>query len=68
MSIGGGLLAKADAKEATITARVLRADGTIEDLGVVSYWHKNPFKRFLGNLEIATREWFKWLHASKMPV
>ena len=24
---------------------VTRADGTVEDLGIVSYWHKNPFKR-----------------------
>lgn len=32
-------------KESSIKAVVVRADGTIEDLGVISYWHKNPFKR-----------------------
>lgn len=29
----------------TIELIVTRADGTIEDLGVVSYWHRNPLKR-----------------------
>ncbi len=33
--------------EATIAAVVIRADGTKEDLGVVSYWHRNPLKRLL---------------------
>lgn len=32
-------------KEASISAVVIRADGTTEDLGVVSYWHKNPLRR-----------------------
>lgn len=31
--------------EATIEITVIRADGTREDHGVVSYWHKNPLKR-----------------------
>lgn len=33
--------------EASIEAVVIRADGTRQELGVVSYWHKNPFKRAL---------------------
>ena len=33
------------AKEATIEMVITRADGTIENLGVVSYWHRNPLKR-----------------------
>ncbi len=33
--------------EATIEAVVIRADGTRENLGEVSYWHRNPFKRLL---------------------
>lgn len=33
------------AREATIELVVTRADGTVENLGVVSYWHRNPFKR-----------------------
>lgn len=39
------LLSKSHVKEASIEAVVIRADGTVEDLGVVSYYHKNPFKR-----------------------
>lgn len=35
----------AGAQEMKISLVVHRADGTVEDLGVVSYWHKNPLKR-----------------------
>ena len=47
-------------KEVTIRAVVTRADGTIEDRGVISYRHKNPLRRLaykLGRL-------FKWLQRS----
>lgn len=37
--------AKSGLREATIEAVVIRADGRREDLGVVSYYHKNPLKR-----------------------
>jgi hypothetical protein len=36
-----------DVKQSSISAVVIRADGTIEDLGVVSYYHKNPLKRWI---------------------
>lgn len=39
-------IAPARAREGSIEATIIRADGTIERLGVVSYWHRNPFKRF----------------------
>ena len=42
--------AKSQIKEASIAAVVIRADGTREDLGVVSYWHVNPWKRLLWRL------------------
>ncbi len=42
--------AKSGVKEASIAAVVIRADGTQEDLGVVSYWHKNPLKRLAHRL------------------
>ena len=32
-------------QEASISAVVIRTDGSKEDLGVVSYWHKNPVRR-----------------------
>ncbi|UOF79344.1 hypothetical protein [Caudoviricetes sp.] len=31
-------------KEASLSAIVTRADGTIEDLGTIAYYHKNPLK------------------------
>lgn len=52
MAIDGGLLTHSDAKEATISAVVIRADGTIEDLGLISYWHRNWFKRWWGNVKL----------------
>jgi hypothetical protein len=38
-------------KEASFSAIVTRADGTIEDLGVISYYSSNPLKRFLFSLK-----------------
>lgn len=43
--IPGQMLIKAGAKRVSLRAVVTRADGTVEDLGVVSYWHKNPLMR-----------------------
>lgn len=42
--------AKSEVNEVSIEAVVIRADGSREDLGVVSYWHKNPLKRLLWRL------------------
>lgn len=45
--------ANSGAKEAKIRAVVIRADGRVEDLGVVSYWHANPVKRAIGKAIVA---------------
>ena len=29
----------------TLTAVITRADGRVEDLGIVGYWHRNPLRR-----------------------
>ena len=42
--------AKGGVREATIAVKVIRADGTVEDHGVVSFYHKNPIKRILWRL------------------
>jgi hypothetical protein len=34
-----------------IDAVIIRADGTREDLGTVSYYHKNPLKRLAYRLK-----------------
>jgi hypothetical protein len=45
----------AKVKQMEISAIVTRADGTIEDLGTIQYWHKNPLKRIIWRIK-------KWLH------
>jgi hypothetical protein len=42
----GTLIAHGKAREASITATVIRADGRVEQLGVVTYWHRNPLRRW----------------------
>jgi hypothetical protein len=41
----GKMTAPARAEMACIRAVVTRADGTVEDHGVVSYYHRNPLRR-----------------------
>ena len=49
-------VANSNAKELQLSARVIRADGTVEEHGVIDYWHKNPIKRFIWRIK-------KWLHS-----
>lgn len=44
MKLGNGLVASG-ATSARISAVITRANGQVEDLGVISYWHRNPLKR-----------------------
>ena len=37
-------VANINAKEIHLTAVITRADGTVEELGTLDYWHKNPVK------------------------
>jgi len=37
--------AKGQAKSVAMQAVVTRADGTVEVLGTVAYWHRNPLRR-----------------------
>lgn len=46
----GAELVKARAKESELRAVITRADGTIEDLGVIAYWHRNPLRRWVWNI------------------
>jgi len=45
-------VADSKVKQATIEVVVLRANGTREDLGIVSYWHRNPLKRLAWRLKL----------------
>lgn len=55
MSITGGLIARPDVREASIEATITRADGTVEHLGVLTYWHRNPLWRWCWNALNALR-------------
>jgi predicted transcriptional regulator len=44
-------IANIDAKEIQLIATITRADGTVEELGVIDYYHKNPMKRFIWKLK-----------------
>lgn len=44
-------VANVNAKEIELIATVIRADGTVEELGVIDYWHRNPIKRFIWKLK-----------------
>jgi hypothetical protein len=39
-------VARAGVECVTFEAVVTRADGTVEDLGVVAYWHRNRLRRW----------------------
>lgn len=43
-------------KSASIAAVITRADGTVEDLGIVSYYHRNPLKRWAMAIKIKRAE------------
>jgi len=47
-------IGQSDAKEIQFIATIVRADGTVEELGTIVYWHKNPLKRFIWKVK-------KWL-------
>lgn len=47
MSISGGLLTHGQAKESRLTAVITRADGSVENLGTIAYYNKNPLLRLL---------------------
>lgn len=44
-------VANVNAKEIELIATIIRADGTVEELGVIDYWHQNPIKRFVWKLK-----------------
>jgi hypothetical protein len=46
---------KSGPTQVTWEAVVIRADGTRENLGVISYWHKNPLRRMAWNIKRAMR-------------
>lgn len=52
------ILAPSGAKEMRIQAVVTRADGRVENLGTVAYWHKNPLRRLAFKISQFARRLF----------
>lgn len=50
MGIRGGLIANLKPTEMTIGAVITRADGRVEHLGTIAYYHRNPVRRWLWQL------------------
>jgi len=44
-----------NAKEIQLIATITRADGSVEELGVIDYYHQNPIKKLIWRFK-------KWLH------
>ena len=42
--------AKSQIKQQTLEAKVIRADGSVEDLGVIAFYHRNPLRRLAWGL------------------
>jgi hypothetical protein len=53
---------KSKVKRATLDVVVIRADGTREPLGVVSYYHRNPIYRLAFALRLLTRRLYGTTH------
>lgn len=49
-------IANSNAKEIQLIATIIRADGTVEHLGVVDYYNKNILKQLIWRFK-------KWLHS-----
>ena len=47
----GTIVASQPFKEASIEAVVIRADGTVENLGRIAYYHKNPLRRLVWSIK-----------------
>ena len=53
----GRIKASVPIKRATISAVIKRADGTIEDLGIISYYHRNPLMRLAYKVRELLKLW-----------
>jgi len=48
-----------NAKHSTVRAVVTRADGRVEDLGVIAFYHRNPVINAVGQAFIKAKETFR---------
>lgn len=53
----GQIKTDAKAKKISLEVVVTHADGTVEDLGEVACFHKNPLRRWLRPLQKKVKSW-----------
>lgn len=46
------VITRGDIKKMTIEAKIIRADGRVEDYGVVSIYHKNKLRNLLAQVYV----------------
>lgn len=51
-------ITRGEVREQTTRAVITRADGTVEDLGVIAHYHRNPLLRFAYRLGIRLKRIF----------
>jgi hypothetical protein len=61
--MAGQVKARMGVRTASIEATVIRADGRVERLGVVSFYHRNPLMRLSMRVVIFIKEKLRWLRS-----
>ena len=54
------MVVPAGAKSVSIRATVIRADGRVENHGVVAFYHRNPFIRWAYRVRRAIKRMLPW--------
>ncbi len=60
--MAGSIQTRARPRSVSISAVITRADGRVENLGTISYFHKNPLLRWAWHGRRWLKEKLKWLH------
>jgi hypothetical protein len=59
MSISGGLVNNLKPKKVELSAVVTRADGSVEDRGVIAFYDRNPLKNVAVNIWLPIKRLLK---------
>ena len=54
------MVAPAGVRSASISVKVIRADGRVEDHGTVAFFHKNPLYRWAYRVRRAIKRMMPW--------
>lgn len=56
VTVGAGVAKQV--KRATFSAKIIRADGTVEDLGIIAHTSRNPIERWYWAIKFYLKEKF----------